>query len=210
MDNSMGYILNYDNSFIHTLKVLLIKPETVIKEYLAGKRKKYFSPFKLLLLTTSLLALTFVFLPDVTKQPNIGESSKEFAEIFKVLFERFFSLTIFLAIPASALINKLLFKKVDYNFAEHLVVTTYTSSAVNVFNIIIYTCQMDINVFTVAVSIILGIGIFVYTFRAYVKVFEEKWIIGILKAILSNIISSILYLMEFLILGAIYYFLYYR
>jgi len=44
--NSIGYILNYDNSFFHTLKTLLIKPELVVKEFIQGKRVSYFSPFQ--------------------------------------------------------------------------------------------------------------------------------------------------------------------
>ena len=93
----------------------------------------------MLILTTSLLALILLFLPDVpTKfqgaEITFDESEEKFATIFKSLIDRFFSLTLFLSIPAAALFNKWLFKKQSYNYAEHVVIATFIASAVNIFS----------------------------------------------------------------------------
>lgn len=50
--------LNFENSFLNTLKAFLAKPHSYIVEYLSGARKKYISPIKLFILAN---AFYFIF-----------------------------------------------------------------------------------------------------------------------------------------------------
>ena len=168
----------------------------------------------MLILTTSLLALILLFLPDVpTKfqgaEITFDESEEKFATIFKSLIDRFFSLTLFLSIPAAALFNKWLFKKQSYNYAEHVVIATFIASAVNIFSAFTYFAlplpPLPQKIIGVSFTLIM----LIYSARAYVKIFDQKIVVGVLKYMLSTFLTSIFYVLEFLVLGAFYYYIYY-
>ncbi len=208
--DSLGYILNYDNSFFRTIGKLLSKPHVLIQEFLKGKRKSYFPPFKMLILTTSILAIILIFLPETPAKfqgadISFNESDEKFATIFKSLIERFFTFTLFLSIPANALFNMWLFKKQSYNYAEHLVISTFIASAVNIFSALTYFAillpELPQQIFASLFTLVMV----VYSAYAYIKVFNQRVIVGILKYFTSTFLTTLFYAGEFLVLGAVYY-----
>ena len=52
-------ILHLDEGFFYTLKQLTLRPGEALREYLAGKRKRYFNPFLMLLLTAGLCSYLY-------------------------------------------------------------------------------------------------------------------------------------------------------
>jgi len=60
----VGDIVNLDSRIFRSIPPFLFKPGFLTREYLAGKRKKYMSPFRLYLL----LSLLFFFLAQSTSK----------------------------------------------------------------------------------------------------------------------------------------------
>ena len=51
-----------DKGIFYLLKELLVKPGTVAREYIGGKRKKYFNPFTFFLILAGLFVYLILFL----------------------------------------------------------------------------------------------------------------------------------------------------
>ena len=58
-DEFLSSLINYDSKLIKTLYTLLVKPGTITKDYIQGKRVSYTNPFKFLLTLAFLYLLMF-------------------------------------------------------------------------------------------------------------------------------------------------------
>jgi hypothetical protein len=58
LKESFGDFFHFDSKFVATLKTLLIRPGFLTTEFLAGRRARYFEPFKLFLFISFLFFLT--------------------------------------------------------------------------------------------------------------------------------------------------------
>lgn len=106
-----------DKGIFLLIKALALRPGLVVREYLQGKRKKYFNPFQFLLLMTAFS--TFL---TVTFHLTSGNSQASTATVFT---EKYFNILMLLHVPLSALFFYLFFKKTGYNFWEHVVLNSF-------------------------------------------------------------------------------------
>lgn len=125
-----------DKGIFHLLKSLAIRPGTTAREYLAGKRKRYFNPFTFFLIVMGIYVLTGAYF---TKIPSLREpsqavlariSTEEGKQRYIELLtrgskvERFMAqkanIVAMVAVPFIALITWLFFYRRGYNYAEHL------------------------------------------------------------------------------------------
>ena len=74
--------LGWDNSFLKTLKTMLIAPNEVISAYLDGVRKKYVSPFLFVAVGTAIAMLVFNSFSDEYFEfsNTIGQTQYEFIQ----------------------------------------------------------------------------------------------------------------------------------
>ncbi len=72
----VGDIVNLDSRIFRSISPFLFKPGFLTREYLAGKRKKYMSPFRLYLL----LSLLFFFLAQTTSK-KISEAGDNWIQV---------------------------------------------------------------------------------------------------------------------------------
>lgn len=54
-------VFGWDNKFFLTLRMLILKPHVILKEYIEGARKKYMNPFTLLGLGAAIALFVFNF-----------------------------------------------------------------------------------------------------------------------------------------------------
>lgn len=131
-------VTHADKGILLLLKSLATKPGIVAKEYVEGKRKKYFNPFTFLLLCTAVVVFLnsqFNYLPEVKADPAILKqipNEKARAKYLLILHRsqevielvsKKPNLIYIIAIPFYAFIMWLFFRK--RNFAEHLVANVY-------------------------------------------------------------------------------------
>ncbi|UTW62230.1 DUF3667 domain-containing protein [bacterium SCSIO 12741] len=202
IDNTSGHILSYDNSFLHTVFALIIRPGVVLTEFMEGKRAHYFEPFKFLLLTITLTSIAFIGLPgmdsiwDIQAQqagPSININGNEAGKLFQKMLRQYFTIFLFLTIPTGAIINSLLFRKLKYNLAEHLVVITYITGITNLINIPMYLLTfLDRKIFMIT-AIVWSTFPYIYSLWYYIKVYKENVFVSLIKIILASTINLIIY-----------------
>ncbi len=100
--------------------MLLAQPGTVARNYVQGKRKRYFGPFSFLVVVvaaaSAVNALTG-FRPIYSDNPNTIVN----------FLQSHMNLLVFAEVPLLAAISRLLDLRGPFNFAEYLVLAAYTS-----------------------------------------------------------------------------------
>ncbi len=107
---------------LFTLKELFLRPGNMVREYLEGKRMKYLNAFSLYF-----IMLAFSFFIDSFWEDEIPTTSDYVYIQLRTAYPRFF---ITLSIPFLAVAVSFAFRKIKFNFAEHLISATYLSSVI--------------------------------------------------------------------------------
>jgi hypothetical protein len=122
-----------DKGLLLLIRELALRPGLVAREYVAGKRKKYFNPFTFLLLmvgVATFVTATFNLMamqPGMEKNPGVQ------------LVTRYYNFIVLLGVPLMALFSWLLYRKDRFNFAENLVFTAFTTGFSIMFHLLIFT-----------------------------------------------------------------------
>ncbi len=128
-------IFQVDRGFFYTLIALFTRPGNAIREYLDGKRKTYFKPVAYVLTLSTLYFLVSqstgqnTWLDDIVTGWSNGalETSKLNVPSLLRWFTKNFAYTTLLLLPVFSLASFLSFRRLGRNFAEHLVINTYTT-----------------------------------------------------------------------------------
>lgn len=120
---------NLDNSFLRTLKDMMMRPEVVCHGYISGIRKKYLNPISLLAISLTLSGAILFLMKNVawdtidfSKLPFADEQNSE--KIMSITME-YSSFLFLFYIPLLAICGFLLFNKKQYNLPEHVVIAMY-------------------------------------------------------------------------------------
>ena len=148
-----------DKGVLHLLKELTFRPGTVAREYVRGKRKKYFNPITFFLLVMVLFVFASTLLhKSVMKQgpdPSILASipTAEGRAIYTAIMTRagnamyvmakYGNVVGMIAVPFLSLITWLCFRRRGYNYSEHLTANFFFTSYNNlVFALFIIPLEM--------------------------------------------------------------------
>ena len=127
---------NLDNTFIRTLKDMVLKPKEVCLSYIKGTRKKYLNPISLLAISLTLSGFILFILKNIAWE-TIDFSSIEFSgnqsseKILAITME-YSSLLFLFYIPLLAICGYLLFNDKNLNLPEHLITALYALGAFSV------------------------------------------------------------------------------
>jgi Protein of unknown function (DUF3667) len=120
-------IFHVDHGFPATLRALATRPGRTIREYLDGKRARYFNPLTLLVILGGLCALGYSKYPfDFQYLANSMPAGRraDYADTLQVLFE-YYTLSMMLQLPIASAITLVLFRKRGRSYGEHLVANAY-------------------------------------------------------------------------------------
>ncbi|MEO6734038.1 MAG: DUF3667 domain-containing protein [Ferruginibacter sp.] len=139
------YFTHADKGLFYLLIQLITRTGTVAREFVKGKRKKYFPPLNFFLI----VAAIYVFIFTLTTKPNAANDVlKEHPELNKIrdankrehvwhIYERSSKARAFmnkhsnavamLALPLISLIFWIFYRRAGYNYIEHLVANMYMS-----------------------------------------------------------------------------------
>lgn len=124
---------NLDNTFLKTIRHMIIKPESVCGGYISGIRKKYLNPISMLAITLTLSGF-ILFLMKKVAWSSIDFSKISYAQTSsggvgteKIMAStmEYSSILFLFYIPILAFASYLFFNKKQYNFAEHVVISIY-------------------------------------------------------------------------------------
>lgn len=117
---------------LFTMKELFIRPGEMLRGYISGKRVVYLNPFTYLVLVC--LVGGFVYKWSGVPQ-HINEILLVSGETIKFTAKHL-SYRVLLMIPTYALMSSIIYKSFNYNFAEHLIISTFVMSQSMVFIIV--------------------------------------------------------------------------
>ena len=150
LSNIFSWILDgfsLDHGAFYTLKNLSFKPGEMVKSYLQQGRLDFTPPFRLLLVTTTLVLISFEYsgIQDETvtnfNTLNDSNTSEEITMYFGELFQRYANIFLWLIIPFFSLFSWSFNRKSGFNYAENLILNTYYTVFVNLLFIILLADQ---------------------------------------------------------------------
>jgi len=201
-----------DSGILFLIKEQFVRPGTVVKEYLEGKRKKYFSPFQYLLLGVAVVTFFTVNLDlGIGMIGNIavkGENAEIILHNFILFVYKYFNIIILLTVPVMAVYSRLLFRKSGLNYAEHLTLSTLVAGQRQVMFLFaipfLYFFREDSQV-VLRIFITIWSAYLVWTYVQFFKPKSRVW--GIIKSLL--IVFLFLITNGFLI-AAIYFIFFFK
>lgn len=116
--------LHMKSGLLFTIKELFVRPGEVLREYIAGKRVKYFNPFSYLVLISMIVGYLYGN-SGIIEQLNLQFMVTK--DIITFTREHFSS-RLLMAIPTYSLTCWALFRSFKYNLAEHLIIITFLVS----------------------------------------------------------------------------------
>lgn len=173
-----------DKGILHLLKALALRPGTVAREYVAGKRKKYFNPFTFFLIIMGVFVFTgtvfrksdIAIRPDeqvLRRIPSEEGRQQYIATMQRVENVRNFTnkhgnVIAMVAIPFLSILTWLFFRGMGYNYAEHL--------TANMLFITFSNLLFALIVFPLAAALKGGTGLgMVYLFAFLIQALYLSW-----------------------------------
>ncbi len=191
---------NLERGGIYTVKQLFLNPGGLIKGYIGKDRLKYTSPFKLLIITTT---VTFILLQYSTSFLQfregfyLGMKNKEMLTLIENS-SRYFNILLWLYLPIGALITWLFNRKSTYNFAENLAFQTYVFS---LSNLIMMVVVLDVILSSTFIMLIIYIAFTFYYLYSYKVFFNKGWMRTTIEMTIIYFLSSIVYFFMLLYLA---------
>src|SRR5688572_12970642 len=180
-----------DKGFFLLVKDLIKRPGFVIKEYIEGRRKKYFNPISFLVITTAAGAI-FSFKSGyyaALTRIQTGSTSQTVSEAREIATNNAKLLGLFLIVPIYSFLSWLFFWRPRYNFAEHIVLQSYSigmlyivQSLIFIPFFLLFPSTVDIN------NRILHLVFIIYMVIIYKQLFNNHVLIALLKSIVIFIV----------------------
>ncbi len=193
LHNFFHNFTHLDRGFLYLAKELYVKPGIISKEYIDGKRKKYFNPFQYLILVVALsmfLTLNFNLLGP-REYVSLFDSSDETVRFYahmRAFFYKNFNIILFLTVPVSAFFSLIFFRKSGFNYSENLVFNSYIAAQRTLTFILISPFLYFFNkIWYVFIGFyyLFWLVYFIYAFRQF---FGEKLSVTIIKFVIMYII----------------------
>jgi hypothetical protein len=116
-----------DKGVLFLMKELVTKPGIVAREYVEGKRKKYFNPLSFLVLTSAIHFYLVTITGYYHNSSNTQGARVRYPmnEVFEIIDHHGKLLELFLLVPLISIIGWLFFRRPKYNLAEHFVLQSF-------------------------------------------------------------------------------------
>lgn len=212
-----------DKGVLHLLKELTLHPGTVAREYVRGKRKKYFNPITFFLLVMVLFVFAFTLLhqsqmkigpdPAVLASIPTAEGKASYIAIMtrvgnaSYVMAKYGNVVGMIAVPFLSLITWLCFRRKGYNYSEHLTANFFFTSYNNlVFALFIIPLELIFKDLKTNQLIILAGMLFhaIYLAWGLSGFLEMRGVWNRVKVFLVGIMATFLWMVLSLTVMAIY------
>lgn len=208
----ISMITNVDNGFWFTMKELFIRPAEVIDSYLSGATRRYYNPFRYYFIIIAIGALLQLSLglfdlqqAEIRKtlNPNMSEEALQQQLAIMEYVKKFLNIIPLFILPFIALAFKWLFRKRKWNFAEHLISTTFIYGQTSILGLIpllvFYFVPQYIG-WGFPLSILLSTLYFTYTYQ---KAFQLSVWSAFIRSLLAIIIGFAVMILFMGLLGIV-------
>lgn len=207
-------ITHTDKGLLYLIKALFVNPGKVAREYIvAGKRKRYFSPFQYLIIIGTIT--TFIMANSHYLEKNMealssgtqAVSATQAALQQKINYyqQKYFTLIILFQLPFLSLATFWLYKKQGYNYAEHLTLHSFISGQTTLIAAILAAIVFFLKD-TGAIRLVLSLMVLstlIYHLVMYVQFFGSANVKGVLKALATYLLGFIFFMSTSFLLALI-------
>ncbi len=186
-----------EGPLILTLKMLLMNPGLLFREYAAGKRKKYYRPVAFFILMTAVYIVVRSLInydpfADNPMTTNVPESRKKMVEAGYFMVRNINNI-LFTLVLSIAIFQKLFFFR-RYNFTEYLTMGFFIVGIYNLFGIVFATFSTYIYQLNPQVNLVI---LFAFLLYSNYSLHQERSFWSILRYPLISILS----IMGYMVLG---------
>lgn len=192
MLNSLVDAFNLDRGLIYTLKRLYTVPGKMVQDYLYQGRYHYTPPFRMLLVSTTLVLLLIQYSKSGMElfQLRPEGATEEETNLARTVLVDYYNLFLWLFIPVLGFFSWLFNRRSRYNYAENLVFQTYLMVIGN----ILYVVMLLDHIVPMAVlSALYMLTSLTYSIIAYRQMFNKPLGRSILESLLIYILSMLFY-----------------
>lgn len=215
-------ITHADKGFLYLMKELIFRPGHVARDFIEGKRKKYFNPFSFLVIVTGILVLAssnLKFFGSVMEKSeaqtrmDVEKMSKEKAGFHRrsVAFGDFINnhsnLLPFFSTPFIAFFFWLLYKKRKLYYAEHLASMAFFNGFIMIVTalvfgpLIFFTKNYGLHKLWLPLMFFFHIAYFSF---GYKQLFKMRGAKGALKAFGNSIVATFCWIIFSTAIGTLY------
>ncbi len=175
----LGNIFNLDKGFFLTIKLLVLNPGKIIRDYLSGITKRYSHPIKFLLfcVTINVLILQFTGVLEnraVEINEMAGFNKEELKLQAKLLpkIKQYIDVIMFTILPILSFFSYLFFRKHKYNYTEHLLLNSFLFGFITIVTIALSPLDFIIN--PIIPGLLVWILYFTYSYMSIFKISVVK------------------------------------
>ncbi len=222
--NFLAQLTNIETGFWHTTVMLFKAPWQVVEDVISGKTVRYYNPFRYVLIWATIsVVLNISSGVFDAQQADIQEGmnellgvedrnsrQQEIQQTFQEEVKNWLNFIVLLLIPFMSLMTKWLFRKKEYNYAEHLVANTYLlgqTTLIGVPILFIFVAFPSLLPWQMWTGYLLTILFYTYASR---KLFEVSAFGAFWRSTLAVILGNLMLVLTMGIIGgivAIIYFL---
>ncbi|PWU03028.1 MAG: hypothetical protein C5B52_04160 [Bacteroidetes bacterium] len=200
----MHGFLHLDHGIFFTMKELLLRPGTTIKNYLHGKRKSYFNPFTYILVLSAFTAflISKIHWGSLLVEIGIVQPGEVDAAAWKYSLKHF-SWRLLLGIPVAAFVSRIFYYKHEFNFSELMIANSYLRGQIDLFMLILFALLSFVHLQVVrsGITIFFLSAWMIYIAWAFAGLFNDK--INIWNFIKGFFCALICFILEMLILNLV-------
>ncbi|MDN3586911.1 DUF3667 domain-containing protein [Pedobacter aquatilis] len=166
-------VWHVDKGVLYTIKQLFTRPGHSVREFIQGKRAKFFSFVTLIVLILAISGLLAPYI-HIHISDLMPESSKAAMNTLEKFSTKYPKATILILIPLYSLFSFFWFRKARLNYSEHLVLNSYRTAAELILSLafsiftIFYT---NITTLLFVYYFIVGLGGMIYAIWFYSQFF---------------------------------------
>ena len=186
----LGDYFTFDSLIIRSVRPLLFNPGFLTNEFIDGRRVRYIPPLRMFIFISIIF---FLVLGPLEK--TVASEANEEAEFLDNFFNIWFPRLFFLLLPLFALFLYVLFRKPGRFYLTHFIFSVHYHAFIFVLltiMVVLIDYIFPSSVFLSQWSLIITIFFLqLYLLIALKKVYEQRWIVTILKLFLLNIMYVI-------------------
>lgn len=172
-------ITNLERGLWFTIQRLFTAPHQVLSDYLAGKTRPYFNPFRFALLMaglSALVALSFGFFDAQNETMNkmmygeMDEEQRAQQQQIMDFMKKMTHIIPLLLIPFISLASRRVFRRPALNYAEHLIINTFLFAQLSVIGLFVqflYIYDASMIIWSIPISLALGVVYYTYALKPF-------------------------------------------
>ncbi|MBC3832315.1 DUF3667 domain-containing protein [Undibacterium amnicola] len=187
-----------DRGILLLMKALILRPGDVAKEYLDGKRKKYFNPLTFIIIISSIYAFLsyktgyFEALSGFDRQIKV--EGEVYTESMQLMLENRKILNLFLMPVLVSFLSWIFFRKQKTNMAENIVLNSFVLSQIYLIMIVIFIPGFLLFPETIKANNYMSHGLMLgYMSLAYHQFFKGHVFLTVLKTALIIVLFILLF-----------------